>query len=39
MSNTLLVSFFPVSLLVILQEDSHTQGEVKSLPQFLSAYP
>ena len=36
-SNTLFSSRFPVRLLTRLLEDSHTQGEVKSLPQFLSA--
>src|SRR5574344_2548771 len=38
-SNTLSSSFLPLISLVRLQEESHTHGEVKLLPQFLSAYP
>src|SRR5574344_219715 len=38
-SKTLFSNFLPLISLVRLHEESHTHGEVKLLPQFLSAYP
>src|SRR5574344_193776 len=38
-SNALFISSSPVVSLVRQHDESHTHGDVKSLPQFLSAYP
>ena len=39
MLNTLFISFLPLIMLLRLLDESHTQGLVKSPPQFLSEYP
>ena len=38
-SNAELFNFFPEIRLVILHDEIQSHGEVKSPPQFLSAYP